>query len=276
MPRPDLLQVAPERLTRTERLAIRLVRRTFEPGPLDTMLRWCQRNLGAPWIHRCMDRLLHVHGMERLPELDPEQSYICVANHRSFFDLYVVTTFLMRRGLPHRILFPVRSPFWYDRPLGLVINGAASFFAMYPPFFRERKKLIVNGACLDEVIWLVQRGGTFLGFHPEGTRKKDDDPYTLLPAQRGVGRVIQKTHATVIPVFINGLSNDLWEEIKGNFSRRGTPILVVFGKPVQFGELLDGPDTKQNHGLIAQHCLDAVAELGQEEKQLRAELTARM
>ena len=270
--RPDLLAVAPERLSRMERAAIRIVRRTFEPGPLDMGLRWLQKHLGTNWISFCMKNLLHVHGTERLPELDPKQSYICVANHRSFFDLYVVTAHLMRRGLPHRIVFPVRSPFWYDQPLGVLVNGAASFFAMYPPIFRERKKLIINNASVEEIIWLLRRGGAFLGFHPEGTRKKDDDPYTLLPAQRGVGRVIQETRATVVPVFVNGLSNSLAEEIVGNFTGRGRPIIVVFGAPIDFADLIDEPASPATHRVIAERCLEVVTELGREEKLLRAEL----
>jgi 1-acyl-sn-glycerol-3-phosphate acyltransferase len=272
MQRPDLLAVAPQRLTRTERMAIRCVRRTFEPGSVDRAVRWFQRHVGSTWIHHVMKRVLHVHGAERLPELSPEQSFICVANHRSFFDLYVVTAYLVRRGLRHRIVFPVRSHFWYDRPLGLAINGVASFFAMYPPIFRERKKLILNGASLDEMVWLLRQGGTFLGFHPEGTRKKDDDPYTLLPAHRGIGRIVQQARVTVLPVFVNGLTNELFAQIVGSLRRTSPPILIVFGDPIDFSDLYDRPATPQLHQMIADQCLDAVKQLGKEELRLRAEL----
>ncbi len=56
-----------------------------------------------------------------------------VSNHRSFFDLYVVSSVIVKRGLEQRLMFPVRSQFFYDSPLGLAVNGAMSFFAMYPP-----------------------------------------------------------------------------------------------------------------------------------------------
>ena len=68
------------------------------------------------------------------------KSYIVVSNHRSFFDLYVVTAYLVKRGMPHRLMFPVRSQFFYDKRVGLVVNGLMSFFAMYPPVFRERAR----------------------------------------------------------------------------------------------------------------------------------------
>jgi 1-acyl-sn-glycerol-3-phosphate acyltransferase len=63
-----------------------------------------------------------------------------VSNHRSFFDLYVVTGYLVKRNMPHRLVFPVRANFFYDRRLGLFVNGVMSFFAMYPPLFQRRKK----------------------------------------------------------------------------------------------------------------------------------------
>jgi len=73
-----------------ERALIGFVRRTFEPGLLSRAVTYCQRTVGCGWIHWCTKNLRHVHGYDRLPALDPAQSYILIANHRSFFDLYVV------------------------------------------------------------------------------------------------------------------------------------------------------------------------------------------
>ena len=118
-----------------------------------------------------------------------------------------------------------------------------SFFAMYPPIFRERKRAALNLASLDELAGLLDRGGFFVGIHPEGTRKKDDDPYTFLPAQSGVGRVIRKARVPVLPVFVNGLLNDLVTQVKGGVLGNGPPIHVVFGQPIDFGGLLDAPES---------------------------------
>jgi 1-acyl-sn-glycerol-3-phosphate acyltransferase len=147
-----------------------------------------------------------------------------------------------------------------------------SFFAMYPPLFRERKKLILNPTALDELSWLLRRGGMFCGIHPEGTRKKDDDPYTFLPAQRGVGRIIQGARVPVIPVFINGLVNDLTRQVESNFDSSGRSIHVVFGAPIDFGDLLDEPPSARTEQRIADRTLEVIGQLGQEEKRLRAEL----
>jgi 1-acyl-sn-glycerol-3-phosphate acyltransferase len=273
--RPDLLEVGRGRLSFVERCTLAFVRATFKRGLVDRVIRWLQRTIGSTWIHHCTKELRHVHGLSRLPPLLGRQSYILVANHRSFFDLYVVFGDLVRRGLKHRIVFPVRSSFFYDNWLGLFVNGVMSFFAMYPPLFRERKKLIVNPAALDELAFLLQRGGMFAGIHPEGTRKKDDDPYSLLPAQRGVGRVIHASRVPVIPVFINGLINDLPRQVASNFDGTGRDVIVVFGSPIDFGELLAEPPSARTEQRIADRTLEAIAELGREEKRIRQELELR-
>ncbi len=259
-----------DELPLTARAHIRFVRKSLRPGLLDKSLREGQRLLGSLWIDRCTRHIRHVHGLERIGKLDPNKSYICVANHRSFFDLYVVTGFLVRHGhLPHRLLFPVRSNFFYDSWTGIVVNGVMSFFAMYPPVFRDRKLAHLNVASLDETVRLLKGPGMFVGLHPEGTRKMDADPYTLLPAQSGVGRIIHNSRATVLPVFVNGLGNDLPKQIKGNFTGKGDPIHVVFGEPIDFGDLLNKPSSPRIYKQIAEKSLEVVKSLGQEERAYR-------
>ena len=270
----DLLDFGDDMLTPVERWQIGFVRRTFESAGFDRVIRTLQRHLGANWIEQSIKNLRHVHGYDRLPVLARDESTILVSNHRSFFDLYVVTAYLVKRGMPQRLVFPVRSQFFYDRPLGLAVNGLMSFFAMYPPVFRERKRAALNLASLDEVVRLLRTGGAFVGLHPEGTRNKSDDPYALLPAQGGVGRIIQASRgkATVVPVFINGLSNDLVRQVGGNYIKRGAPVTVVFGKPIDFGEMLNQPPSPRLHRKISEHALDAIRALGEEDRAIRAKM----
>jgi 1-acyl-sn-glycerol-3-phosphate acyltransferase len=268
-PGDDLLTLGDATLTRLERAQIRFIRASLRPGVLDRGIRVLQSSLGQWWIRTVTASLRHVHGVERLPKWDESGSVVCVANHRSFFDLYVTMAELVANGLPHRILFPVRSNFFYDHPLGPFVNGAMSFFAMYPPIFRDRKRAALNLASLDELAALLRRGGFFVGIHPEGTRNKGDDPYTLLPAQSGVGRVIRKARVPVVPVFVNGLVNDFVKQVTDGVTRRGTPIHVVFGAPIDFGGLLREPETPKTYKRIADRCVEVLAELGQEEKAVR-------
>ena len=270
--RPDLIRAGKGRLRFIERLLIRFVRWTFEPGLVDRFIRFLQHHIGSTWIHHFTKHLRHVFGRERLPALDAAQSFILVSNHRSFFDLYVVFGELVRRGLPHRIVFPVRAAFFYTSPIGLFVNGVMSFFAMYPPIFRERRQLVLNPESLDELAYLLRRGGTFAGLHPEGTRKKDDDPYTFLPAQRGVGRVIYEARVPVIPVFINGLINRLPKQIWSNFDGSGRKVLLVFGEPIDFSDLYAQKGTPKVHQAIAERTLEVIGRLGEEERMRRAEM----
>jgi 1-acyl-sn-glycerol-3-phosphate acyltransferase len=270
----DLLDFGDDMLTPVERWQIGFVRRTFESPRFDRVIRALQRHVGANWIEQSTKNLRHVYGLERLPHFDRDASTILVSNHRSFFDLYVVTAYLVKRGMPQRLVFPVRSQFFYDKPLGLAVNGLMSFFAMYPPVFRERKRAALNLASLDEVVRLLKNGGAFVGLHPEGTRNQSDDPYALLPAQGGVGRIIQaaRGRATVLPVFVNGLGNDIVRQVGSNYARKGDPVTVVFGKPIDFGDMLDGAPSPRLHRRISEHALDAIRRLGEEDRAIRQDL----
>src|SRR4029079_16659561 len=106
-----------------------------------------------------------------------------------------------------------RSKFFYDSPAGFFLNGAMSFFAMYPPVFRERHRWALSWASLDEVGRILRKGGAFMGICPEGKRNQSADPYELLPAQGGVGRIIQSARVPVIPAFVNRLTNDIVRQL---------------------------------------------------------------
>lgn len=261
---------AKKRLTLVERLNLRLVRRSFRPGLINRVLGLLQRTVGQAWIHHSTKHLRRVIGADRLPPLDQPGSVLFVANHRSFFDLYVVTAELIRRGMQKRIVFMVRSNFFYDSVFGFFVNFAMSFLAMYPPVFRDRKKMLMNPLAIEELSWLLRNGDMFAGIHPEGTRNKDPDPYTLLPAQAGVGRVIQASGVLVVPVFVNGLGNDLLKQVRGNFDGTGDLVTIVFGKPIDFGDLVNDESSPRVHRALSERCMEAIFELGQEEKALRA------
>lgn len=267
----DLIAASKGKLSRVERWQIQAIRRTFEHGRLDESLRWCQRNIGAQWIHWVTANLSTLHHCERIPRFAPNESFILVANHRSFFDLYLITSELIRRGLTQRIVFPVRSSFFYDSPLGFVVNGAMSFFAMYPPIFRDTSRAILNVAGLDELAGLLRQGGTFVGIHPEGRRNTNADPLQLLPGQTGVGRLVRRAKVPVIPAFTNGLHpSDFVAQIKGNFARTGTPIHTVFGAPIDFGSLLDEPTSPRTYRAITERIMGEIVKLGEEEAAVRA------
>lgn len=267
----QLLDAARGKVSRLEHLQMRAIRRTLEPGVLDSSLRFLQRTVGVFWITQATNSLHRVHHIDRLSSLLPDKSFILVANHRSFFDLYALTAALLRSGMRQRIVFPVRSNFFYDTPAGFVVNGAMSFFAMYPPLFRDKRRAALNVLGLNELAHLLKSGPTLVGIHPEGRRNPGEDPYDLLPAQSGVGRLIYAARGVpVVPVFTNGLlPNDLPRQIMSNFDGTGTRIHSVFGAPIDFGSQLAEPASPRLFSKLAESCLDAVRALGEEEKALR-------
>ena len=72
--------------------------------------------------------------------------------------------------------------------------------------------------------------------------------------------------------FINGLINRLGRQVKSNFDRTGTPIVVVFGAPVDFGNLYERRSSPRVHRAIAERTLLAIAELGREERAIRSSM----
>jgi 1-acyl-sn-glycerol-3-phosphate acyltransferase len=128
----------------------------------------------------------------------------------------------------------------------------------------------MNVLALEELAWMIRRGGVFAGLHPEGTRKRDDDPYTFLPAQRGVGRIIHSARVPVVPVFVNGLGNDIIKQVRGNFDGTGQTVNIVFGEPIDFAGLLDEESSPSLDKRISERCMAAISELALEEKALRA------
>jgi 1-acyl-sn-glycerol-3-phosphate acyltransferase len=270
-PYRDILALGERTLTAVERAQIRFVRRTFERPWMSDLAAAHQRTLGASWVQFTTYNLTEVYGLDRFPRLAPNDSVILVSNHRSFFDMYVLSALLIKRlHMKKRLVFPVRSKFFYDSPAGLLVNGVMSAFAMYPPIFRERSRAALNIASLDETIRLLGRGGVFLGMHPEGKRNQGD-PYEFLPAQRGVGRILHECpNAKVVPVFINGLGNGFIQQIRDNFNGRGERVIAVFGEPIDFGAYLKRPSSPKLHKELSDISMEHVRRLSQEERTYRS------
>jgi 1-acyl-sn-glycerol-3-phosphate acyltransferase len=82
--------------------------------------------------------------------------------------------------------------------------------------------------------------------------------------------VIRKARVPVVPVFIHGLRNDLLKQVIGGVTGTGEPIHMVFGSPIEFASLLEAPESPRTYRRIAERCLEEIAKLGQEEREIRA------
>jgi 1-acyl-sn-glycerol-3-phosphate acyltransferase len=55
--------------------------------------------------------------------------------------------------------------------------------------------------------------------------------------------------------------------------QRGEPIVVVFGEPVELGELAEGRPRAALYKKVADRILEAIRSLGEQERSIRARLT---
>ena len=256
-------------LSRIERLALRFAKRSNESS---LVLTEADRHLGLA------NRML-VEGLEDAKALDPERGVMLVSNHRSFFDQYAMLLGVYM-GPVHwakRLFFPVRSNFFYDQPLGIVVNAAIAGGAMYPPIFRQAERRALNDEALDKMVELLQRPGNVLGMHPEGTRGKGPDPYKFLPAQPGVGKLALVGKPTVVPAFIHGLGNNVVQDVAQNFgklAKRDNAVITVFGKPVDYTDLLAEKPRPTLYKKAADRFRAEVGKLALVEKELRRQLAA--
>jgi 1-acyl-sn-glycerol-3-phosphate acyltransferase len=269
-----MLRPTPEQLatlTRFEKRAFAIADTVNRNPSLKRAAHAFLKTVGAGWVHVCTKNLLHVQGMEHLTTLDPNRGVVVVANHRSFFDLYVMASVLLRNtDWVDGMYFPVRGDYFYERPDGIFVNMIMSMWAMYPPVMRRPEARQFNEYTVDLMAELLQHRGTVVGMHPEGTRNKTDDPYTLLPAQPGIGQMVHRAKPIVLPVFILGLGNDLPKQVKGNFTGEGEPITLQFGAPVDLDKELSEPARLRTYMKIAHKLRDTLTGLGEKERDWRA------
>lgn len=227
------------------------------------------RTFGAWWVHKATEKIITIEGLDGVRALAPDAGLVIAANHRSFFDFYVISSILLRdTSIAERIYFPVRSNFFYESPAGFLVNGLVGGFSMYPPIFRDAENRELNELSLTRIEELLAEKGVVVGFHPEGTRGKGDDPYTILPAQPGIGRTLYKTRAPVVPVFVVGLTNNFPHQLINGVRGLVDPVYAFFGAPVQLDDLYAQSGRASTYLRIANRVRGEIEALGQRVKAL--------
>jgi 1-acyl-sn-glycerol-3-phosphate acyltransferase len=112
----------------------------------------------------------------------------------------------------------------------------------------------VDRSAIKALIRTLNAGNGVLVF-PEGSRTLDGN---LQPAEAGLGLVITKTLAPVVPMRIFGAHKAL---PRGGGGLHFVPITIVLGEPIRFngGEL--GPPGKKVYQQISERVMDAIAAL---------------
>jgi 1-acyl-sn-glycerol-3-phosphate acyltransferase len=216
----------------------------------------------------CGSRRFRVHGQDHLDTLTADTSAIVVANHRSFFDFFVVSWATVTRSrLTRRILFPVRADFFYDRWIGGILNMIMTGMAMFPPIARGKEQMPFNRFAMGRLVAELSTQPTFVGIHPEGKRNTGD-PYELLPAQPGVGKlVLAAEEARVIPIFVLGITNNLPLEIWRNWTNpENWPIDICVGPDIDLTDLRESGSRASIQLLAARRCMESIAQLAENQR----------
>lgn len=255
-------------LSITERACFRFTHR-MNQGTWKRLWTFVQSTLGAMWIHISTYNIMRLYGLENIEACDATRPILLVANHRSFFDMYAVSAMLFKRtNIIKSLYFPVRGRFFYEGAAGVLVNFIMGWFSMYPPFFYAPEKRDFDKYALKRLITLCREGaGNVIGFHPEGTRNKSLDPYSFLPPKPGIGKIILEARPQVIPVFITGLSNNLTEQVKRNWTTK-QPIRIHFGAQLDLTEYENRASTFRAHKEIAEFVMSKIADLAEQDKAL--------
>jgi 1-acyl-sn-glycerol-3-phosphate acyltransferase len=179
-------------------------------------------------------RIIH---RERLPETG---GFILAANHQSYFDPPLV-------GICSR------------RAVHYLARKSLMEWPFFGPMFPDMNVIPVDRdgtdmSALKTVIRKIKAGEGVVLF-PEGTRSPDGK---LQPAQAGVGLVIAKTLAPVVPVRIFG-SFEAFP--RGSKRIKLHPIQVVIGEPIQFTAADVANANRETYRQLGQRVMDAIGRL---------------
>jgi 1-acyl-sn-glycerol-3-phosphate acyltransferase len=179
-------------------------------------------------------RVIH---RERMLQSGP---VILAMNHQSYLDPPLAGTACDRAVyfLARRTLLDMPSLGWLLPKLNVI------------PVNQER----VDRSALKTLIRVLKAGNAALVF-PEGSRTVDG---SLQPAEPGLGLVIAKTLAPVVPMRIFGAHEAL---PRGGGGLHFVPITIVVGEPIFFTAADLDPPRKDLYNQLSQRVMDAIAAL---------------
>ncbi len=176
-------------------------------------------------------------GQHNIPKEGP---FLIAANHASHLDPPFIGA-----QVPRQIAFFARKSLWK--------GGVGSWWMDHVGCIPvEREGGDVNA--IKRVLQTIQSGKALILF-PEGTRSDDGE---LQPAKAGVGLIACKTSVPVLPVRIFGSQHAFG---KGRPLRPGTPVSIVFGRPIPPADYDHRSDGKERYQRASERIMAAISEL---------------
>jgi 1-acyl-sn-glycerol-3-phosphate acyltransferase len=255
-------------LSRTERVAVRLgdfVAKHCKMGA--TLWNLC---VITPLVWLAIGLRLDAHGLASLRTYGSRVPLVLVANHRSRYDFFAITAVVrVYGGLLRHFLFPIRSSYFYDHPLGVVLNFFSAGMGMFPPLFREPSRRALNVWSLSRCTEELQRLRRVIGIHPEGTRNRGEDPYDLAEPKPGVGKIVlEAPGARVVPVFIIGIGDNPLAELFYNLRPGRHPVRILFGDEVGVEDLRAEGSRPMTQKRATERCMAALRALAADARAL--------
>ena len=190
----------------------------------------------AKLLARMMFSMRVIH-QERMVESGP---LLIAVNHSSFFD-------------------PPLAGICSERGVYYLARKTLLKWPFFGPLFPAMNVIPVERdgndmSALREVIKKVKDGNAVLLF-PEGTRSVDGN---LQPARAGIGLVIAKTGAPVLPMRIFGA----YEAFPKNARRfQLSQITVVIGEPIYFSEEEISHTSRETYQVLSNRVMEAIGAL---------------
>ena len=171
------------------------------------------------------------------------------------------------------LILAVNHSSYFDPPLAGICSQRDVYYLarksllkwpFFGPLFPDMNVIPVERdgndmSALREVIKKVKAGNGIVLF-PEGTRSKDGN---LQPAKAGIGLIIAKTKAPVLPMRIFGA----FEAIpKGKKGVKFTKITVVIGHAIHFTEEELADQSRENYQKLSDRVMEEIAKLELPEK----------
>jgi 1-acyl-sn-glycerol-3-phosphate acyltransferase len=176
-----------------------------------------------------------IKGAENIPA---SGGVLLAANHISAFETMFIPAAVICRHRFQMVWAPAKEEL-FAKPLPRLIFSSWGAF----PVRRGRDvkaNRVIENLLRDQKVMLF----------PEGTRHRDG---RLGKGNRGVGKIILETRPVIIPTALVGLNR--WK-----FAGLGQTASVVFGKPLDIGDLYQMPNCKETHQLIVERVMNAIAE----------------
>ncbi len=201
------------------------------------------------WSARTLFGLLYgvrVSNLERLPR---NGAVLICSNHRSNLDPPLIGSHLNRE-----VSYFAKAELFKGRIMGPFLRKLNAF-----PVKRGLMDKSAMSTCLK-----VLQSDNALVFFPEGTRAPADG---YLAPKFGVGWVLYKTQATVVPIYLHGTGN------AKAFSGTRPNLELIVGKPVPASEIIgDLPDNRDGYQQIADRILERIRTLSLESSITKIEL----